>query len=309
MGDQLTDHQGAVVFVDLLGFGALTNGKIKLLENDIEPWLSGTRHPYNHHYLAAHLLVELRGLLQRLNHRFKDLTIAQLSDCFFAWSKKTDEVVCFTHLFMHEAIKGGLLCKGGLAYGQIIETEQNHELGRLIMGDAVTTAAGLERHAKGARILTEPNLVESLYDQNPKLSNQMNGFFEPFENPLDFTIYDEFKWYLTDDLQKLPDCGPTFCKPDEKLQFTKNRLMLDTLLIHSPKFSWNARNEQGQVHLKATSNFLSISGLLDIKHDFERRGFPERRGNDRVKTINDLVDKDNGFCLAKQAWVKTPEKK
>ncbi|RYE24006.1 MAG: hypothetical protein EOP45_06270 [Sphingobacteriaceae bacterium] len=304
---QLTDYKGAVVFIDLLGFGALTNGKIELRDDDIAPWLEGTGDPYNHHYLAAHLLVELRALLQELCRQFKDLKVAQLSDCFFAWSQHTDQVVRFTHLFMHKAIKRGLLCRGGMAYGQIIETERNHRLGRLILGDAVTKAVGLEKHAKGARLLTEPELITALYEQNSKLSMQMTGFFEMFENPLDYLGYDEFRWYLADDLKKLPDYGSQFCKPEEKFQYTKNRLGLDTLLIHSPKFSWNARNEQGLVHLKATSNFLSASGLLDIKHAFDRRGIPKSRSFERIKNINELVNNDDGYGLIPPVQVETDE--
>lgn len=297
MGFQLTDYRGSVVFIDILGFGALTSGKIDLNNDDYSPWLNGTGHPYNHHYLAAHLLVELRALLQQLSRQFKNLKVAQLSDCFFAWSKKTDEVVRFAHLFMYKAIECGLLCRGGMAYGLIIETQKNHSLGRLISGDAVTKAVSLEKLAKGARLLTEPELVMAFNKQNRKLSMQMSGFFEPFENPLDYLIYDEFRWYLSDELETLPDYGSQFCNPEQKLKLTKNRLGLDTLLIYSPKFSWNSKNEQGLIHLKATSNFLSLSGILDIKHDFDRRGFPESRSFDKVKHINELVESDGGYRL------------
>lgn len=295
MGDQLTDYEGAVVFIDLLGFGALTNGKIPLNEKAIEPWLTGSGHKYNHHYLAAHLLVELRALLQELNQNFSDIKVAQLSDCFFAWSKKTDQVIKFTHAFMHRAIETGILCRGGMAYGQIIETNRNHSLGRLILGDAVTRAVGLEKLAKGARLLTEPDLVTALNHQNKKMARQMIDFFQPVENPLDFQVYDEFKWYLVDDLTKLPDYGPLLCTINQRLEFTQNRLKLDTLLIHSPRFAWNAGNAQGNVHLRATSNFLSESGLLNISHKFERRGFPESRSYDRVDSITQFVNSDPGY--------------
>lgn len=177
-----------------------------------------------------------------------------------------------------------------MAYGQIIETDRNHNLGRLILGDAVTKAAGLEKLAKGARILTGPDLVMALNHQNEEMATQMTDFFQPFENPLDFQVYDEFKWYLADDLTASPDYGPSFCTFNQRLKFTQNPLELDTLLVHSPKFTWNPGDAQGNIHLKATSNFLSESGLLNIRYKFERRGFPESRSYDRVDFITRTVN-------------------
>ncbi len=60
MGHQLSDYKGTVIFIDILGFGALTNNKIALTAADIKPWVSTSSHPKNHHYLAANLLVEFR---------------------------------------------------------------------------------------------------------------------------------------------------------------------------------------------------------------------------------------------------------
>lgn len=299
MGDQLRDYQGAVVFVDLLGFGALTNGKIKLEESDYVAWLFGTGHPHNHHYFAAQLLVELRALLQELNVQHP-ITIAQLSDCFFAWSRNTEHVIKFTHAFMQSSIKRGLLCRGGMAYGQIIETEQNHGLGRLILGDAVTKAVALEKYAKGARILTEEDFVTSIYAQNEEFDRKMLGMFEPFENPLDYNVYDEFKWYLVDDIDGICEYGVNSSTDEQKIHYTKKRLMLDTLLIHSPKFGWNERNEHGKIQLSATSKFISESGLLNCKHDFARRGFHQKRSFEQVSRINEFVNDDPSFAITKR---------
>ncbi|MBS1504854.1 MAG: hypothetical protein JST32_22530, partial [Bacteroidetes bacterium] len=136
MGLELTAYEGAVLYIDMLGFSALTNGEVQLEESDYLHWLNGTPHPHSNQFFAGMLLVKFREILMSLQREVKGVTVSQLSDCCFIWSKQIDQVVTFAFKFMHVALKNGLLCRGGMAYGQIIETGREHRLGRFILGTA-----------------------------------------------------------------------------------------------------------------------------------------------------------------------------
>lgn len=231
-----------------------------------------------------------------LGQDFENVKIAQLSDCFFAWSSSTIQVLEFTQRFMWMAISKGILCRGGIAYGDIIETGNNHNYGRLILGDAVTKAVSFEGHAKGARILTHQDLPQAIFDENKPYSRKMLEFIQEFENPLDYQIYDEFKWYLWQNLNTISDSGPSENSIEDRIATTKARLKLDNHILYSPKFSWNAKNLQGIIHLKATSIFLSDDTLLNVHHKFSRRGFPQIKRTDvRLKRLNKYVDDDQDY--------------
>lgn len=296
MGHQLQSFQGAVLFIDILGFGALTKGQIKLGNKEIYPWVK-KRHPKNNQFLAASILVKFREILQELDNEFPNVTIAQLSDCFFAWTPSIKNIVRFAHRYMHLSIQHGVLCRGGMAHGEIIETERNHALGRLILGEAVTTAVNLESPAKGARLLIDQELPTRLYNEDPVFSNTMYDMFQPFENPLDYQVYDEFQWYLVNQIDNLPDCGVKCCSAETRLEFTKHRLKLANHLLYDPKFGWNARNLQGKIHLQATNNFLTKNGLNSVSHEFERRGFPKNRSIKKLTNAHELIDNDTGYLI------------
>src|SRR3569833_609009 len=132
---------GEVIFVDILGMSALTNNKISLTNEDYSFWLDQHGKKYTDQYLAASILAEFRQILIELKKNFKFVTVSQLSDCAFVWSKNITAVVLFASQFMNIAISRGLLCRGGMTYGEIIKTNQNHQLGRFIVGKAVTDAA------------------------------------------------------------------------------------------------------------------------------------------------------------------------
>jgi len=297
MGQDLRAYKGAVLFIDILGFGALTNGQIKLEKDDFEAWLKEPNHKKNNQFLAATILVEFRRILQQLEVEFPTVKVAQLSDCFFAWSNKIKDVVSFCHRYMHLSIDSGLLSRGGMAQGEIIETEQNHSLGRLILGQAVTTAAGLEKLAKGTRILIDTDLPLSLYKENKAFSNRIYEMFQPFENPLDYQVYDEFKWYLVDKLTNLPAIGISSCSPDKRLGFVKHRLKLVNKLLFSPLFGWNARTIPGMVQLKATNNFLSVDGHNGVKHNLERRGFSGSRSAGLLIAADNRIDNETDYII------------
>jgi hypothetical protein len=171
---------------------------------------------------------------------------------------------------MTELVKNGLLCRAGLACGEIIETSENenHNLGKFIVGEAVTKAVKLESLSKGVRILIDEDLPHALYEQNSAFSRQIMPLFQPFTNKIDYTTYDEFKWYLIPNLNISTDL--LSLKATDKIFFTKERLKLASLLRFSPKFNWNVLTKQGFVHIKASIDFLTAydTEIFKIWHDF-----------------------------------------
>ncbi|WP_304343884.1 hypothetical protein [Chryseobacterium koreense] len=155
--------QGAVFFVDILGFGELTQKKITLKNEDFSAWLDQYSLEYENQNLAASILAKFREILLKVDEKFEDVTTSQLSDCAFVWSKNIKEVIISANNIMSECISNGVLCRGGLSYGEIIETSQNHKLGRFILGDAVTNAVKLEGIAKGCRIMIHQEFLFLVY--------------------------------------------------------------------------------------------------------------------------------------------------
>lgn len=294
----LNKYNGAVFFVDILGMGALTNNQIELKTEDYSPWLDQHQIEHNHQYLAAAVLAQFRGLLTDLDEKFANITVSQLSDCAFIWSERISDVVLFASQFMTNAIKAGLLCRGGLTYGEIIETNQNHKLGRFIVGKAVTKAVNLEKIAKGARILIDEDFPMRLADEHDNFFLRIAPLFKEFINPLDFSIYDEFKWYLC--------AGLTYDQEDlrnlsykKRVSLTKERLKLASQIRWATKFSWNARSKEGLVQLRATMNFMTESKLLDVCHNLDWNVVDEDRREGKVKSMEQVINDDENYAEPK----------
>lgn len=259
---------GAVFFVDILGFGALTQNQIDLSKDDFAPWLDKYHQAYDNQVLAAAILSEFREILIDLDNSF-DVTISQLSDCAFVWSENIKDVLIVANNIMSRCIESGILCRGGLSYGEIIETNQNHSLGRFILGKAVTQAVKLEGIAKGCRIMITDEFPSHLYENHPDFNKKIYTLFQPFVNPLDYITYDEFKWYcapnMTEDISELP-----IISEKEKMNLAYERLMLATFVRVHPKFSWNSKG-QGLVHVRASINFLAASNdePFEVQHNFD----------------------------------------
>lgn len=297
-------YNGAVFFVDMLGISALTNNRIDLTADDYKWWLDEYDVEPGPQYLAAALLSKFREILVELKPLFKTVTISQLSDCAFIWSENITEVVLFASRFANRAIYEGLLCRGGMAYGEIIETKQEHNLGRFILGNAVTEAANLEKTAKGARILINQELPQALWQENEKLYERISPVFAPFTNPLDYAIYDEFLWYLCDDLtgnvHNMNVISGDKNMNADKVRFTKERLRIANFVRCSPKFNWNSRSKEGNVQLNATINFISRNALLNVVHNFDWSGGIGIRSNGTVEAINKSIENDEGYSIVRR---------
>lgn len=288
--ESIENYSGAVLFVDILGISALTNGIIKLEKKDFEPWLYENKKQYKNQFLGAAILTEFRRILMELDEVYKNITITQLSDCAFIWSRNLTDILIFASNFMHKSVNRGILCRGGISYGEIIETSQSHRLGRFILGDAVTTAAKLESRSKGCRILVSQNVHNKLWKENKNLSNNISAMIQPFTNPIDYSVFDEFKWYLAPPLNHNNEINVNSASINEKIAFTKQRLILGNIIRCSPKFNWNSKNSEGLQQLRASINFLTENKLLDILHNFDHQDVISNRDEAYVTRQNDRIN-------------------
>lgn len=226
--------QGAVLFVDMLGFSALTRGKLSLAEQEYKPWKVSADGAYPHQLLAAQILLAFRKALMRTQRHFSAVKLAQLSDCAFIWSRDATSLVQAGRFFMHEAVKSGLLCRGGLAYGDIHEPNKiDHSIGAFIVGDAVTRAASYETMGKGMRIFTDEDTAHAI------LQERRYESFHELKNPLTGDIVDEWQWYSPEH---------TLAASGDKSRLSgaiEDLVSCHTMLRFSPRFAWNATSSEG----------------------------------------------------------------
>jgi hypothetical protein len=242
--ERMRSFQGAVLFADMLGFSALTRGKLKLGAEECEPWKVDPKGDFPHQLLAAKILLAFRKVLTQTKKTFNGVNVAQLSDCAFLWSTDVGAIVDAGRYLMHEAALRGLLCRGGLAFGDVHEPDKvNRSLGAFIVGDAVTRAATYETVGKGMRIFTDPETAHRVMAVRPTED------FQPLINPLTGEAFDEWRWYAM-----RPE--RTVTSPRKELE----RLVgCHTMLRYSPKLSWSATTPEGCRQIAC-----SVAALSDV---------------------------------------------
>ncbi len=191
---------------------------------------------------------------------------------------------------MHESVNNGILCRGGLAYGEIIETNQSHKLGRFILGDAVTQAAKLEELSKGCRILMNEEIPHELFHQNEELSSKIFPLFQPFDNTIDYTVYDEFKWYMAPPLTYKNQINLSALTFQDKVEHTKVRLKLANKLRCSPKFNWNSKSTAGKAQLIPSIRFLSENYIGGVLHNFGWNNVINKRSTQTENNKATIID-------------------
>ena len=260
----MKEYSGAVFFVDILGVGALTQGKINITKKDFLAHRFSFKNNFSEHQFCAKLLVKFRRILTNATENIKKIKVAQLSDCAFIWSEDPDLVVNVAREIMWKSTLGGILCRGGLAYGQIVEPDKiNTKLGMFICGGAVTDAVKLEETGKGARVFINTELVS-------ELKSIPSTAFIPRKNPISFSIADEFLWY------KYPDYIESIyddIKVD-RLKTLDGIVKAIAMLKHSPKFAWNSSSAPGRLQLASTIDVISsetenLTNDLDLKFECE----------------------------------------
>jgi len=244
-------YAGAVCYVDILGIGALTQKQVPLTELDYgaRGLVSPTRR--NEQVFCAHLLTDFRKCLREVRDNFSSVNLAQLSDCAFVWSKNVLDVLNACRSLMWSATRNGLLCRGGLAFGEIVEPNKiDHSIGHFVLGEAATKAVGIETAGKGCRVFSDVDLPRHMSG----MCRCRNEPFEGLKNPLNTLVTDEFRWYLFPANIKTNDPH----SPNDK--DGANAIMeLVSRLRYDPRFNWNTSTEDGRLHI--ASSIESISSM------------------------------------------------
>lgn len=239
-----------MLFVDMLGFSVLTRGQLKLGANECGPWKIDAEENVSHQLLAAQIILAFRRALIRTKKDFGTVRIAQLSDCAFLWSPDVGAVTDAGRYLMHEAALLGLLCRGGLATGDIHEPNKvNHSLGAFIVGDAVTQAVTYEAKGKGMRVFTDQETAGQVMAVRP------SQIFQPLVNPMSGDTVDEWLWY----------------EPRQSLRDERNVTVLrkeverlvgcHTMLRYSPKLAWSATTPEGRRQLACS--IVAVSDAME----------------------------------------------
>lgn len=247
---KMRSFQGAVLFVDMLGFSALTRGKLPLGKEEFAPWQVDSEGEFPHQLLAAKILIKFRKALMQINKTFTGVRVAQLSDCAFLWSTDVGMIADAGRHLMHEAALMGLLCRGGLTFGDIHEPDKlNHSLGAFIVGDAVTRAASYEAMGKGMRIFTDQETASRVLKERPAEG------FKPLVNPLTGDTIDEWQWYA-------PSQSLLSAQNSSRLRKELERVVgCHTMLRYSPKLAWSATTLEGRRQIACS--IVAVSDAME----------------------------------------------
>lgn len=233
-------YTGTVFFIDLLGFGALTQGQVEIGKHDFLAHKFKSSDGVNEHIFSAKLLAKFRRILAPL--KSKNLKIAQLSDCAFIWSPDSNLVVEAARKIMWATVQSGILCRGGLSSGEIIEPDLvNTKIGAFICGNAVTNAVKLESSGKGARVFLDAQNINPLVPEHASL-------FEV--NPSEGRESGEFLWYKFPILKTSKELSDVYSTPKSDNEPTISKLI--EFLQSSSKFRWNNDSVEGKVHMDKT---------------------------------------------------------
>ena len=224
----------------------------------------------------------LRAVLISAQNGFPAVQIAQLSDCAFVWSKDIGALTDCGRWILGESIAQGLLVRGGLAYGDIVEPDKTKKsLGAFVAGDAITRAATFERAGKGMRVFTDAATAVAV------MESREGEPFRELRNPLDGRSVDEWCWYLP--AGELDD-ERTAAVVTEALHGAALRF---AMLWRSPKYEWNASSDEGRGQLalatEAVSEALFLLAKRDANYKFKASQF-EQQTKRSDKAVSKLVD-------------------
>lgn len=158
--------------------------------------------------------------------------------------------------------------------------------------------------AKGCRVLMDQEVPAFLHDYDSSFLSKIYQLFQPFENPLDYQIYDEFKWYYS---QSLKDLNTTI----GIIQATVERLCLAAKLQYHPRFNWNVRSQEGNIHVKSSMRFTSANeqNVFNIEHTFDWKEMVDLKTR-TATNYNRIAKKIQGEALSctidKEGRIKFP---
>lgn len=278
----MKQYEGAVFFVDMLGVGALTQNQVTLGENDFKAWGMSPSSPPSANLFCGKLLTEFRSCLAAISTSHEQVKIAQLSDCAYIWSENVLAVLEAARAFMWSSVSVGLLSRGGISYGEIVEPNKiNRAIGQFILGSAVTRAVGLEKSGKGCRIFIDNIIHERLISWHD--SQFKHGPVKVLKNPLDGSVVKEFCWYKTG--------GGSGDWQNEQHIAAEKIITLLTQLQYSPRFNWNDASPQGRIQLAC-----SIDSISDVTSDFIGNGNYIIKGEEYLLPSRDLQERSAPAC-------------
>ncbi|MFQ2385899.1 hypothetical protein [Aeromonas dhakensis] len=295
--------EAAVFFIDILGMSALTEGSIDLtgihkkIDTSIyEVEINGKKELSSpNQIIAAWTLNRFREALRNVHFKF-DVKVSQLSDCAFIWSESSSELLMASSKIMWDLTLSGVLCRGGLSYGEVIIPDNDKEsFGSFILGDAVTRAAKHESRGKGCRVFSDADAIHYFHKDFPGKVNSpvvstriYNDIFSPITNPLDFSIVDEFKWYLFHDLKGITK-NATEIDHDRLAMYMA---ALVSALRHSPYYAWNSLNKHGLIQLAGSIEAISKDIAVHTGHEDAKLSAEYTMvGLDKVNRSHDIVKK------------------
>lgn len=242
----MKEYTGAVLFVDILGISALTTSEKPLVtDQDFKALHTSPMKIGGNQLFCARLLSQFRSNLHECKEN--DLKIAQLSDCAFLWSKNESLVVQTAKKIFLKNTNTGILARGGMTFGQIIEPEKmRRSLGQFVCGNAVTRAAQLEAMGKGARVFIDREIG------GRRIDGISSSAFKGMPNPSDYRMIDEFVWF---------SCPTEFSDHAERITRLKELFDLLVRFRSCPSFRWNAASAQGRIHLGATIERLCKAAI------------------------------------------------
>jgi hypothetical protein len=295
--DQLEVVSGTVVFIDILGFGALTQNAIKPSNPCYHAW--GEVGGYNAYILAAKILSTFRQVLTEHREEYSSVDFAQLSDGAFIWGRNTSRVFETSVEVMQALVKEGVLCRAGGATGEFIHVPDtsNSALGKIILGEAVSRAVRIEGQGKGMRLWCDQASFEALNVTRSPLKPALKNL-----NPMDYNNVYEIVWHmpLRRHFLEMPHEDPIAADNEAKdlLAYYFEHL---ANFVANPRFIWNEESERGREHIQA-----SIETMLEHLKVYADRYLGDRFYLiDRVRELISRIEMRSWQCRDRlvQDWL------
>ena len=262
MATELNMTNGTVVFIDILGFGALTQDGIKPNNRCYRAW--GEVGAFDPYILATRILSTFRDVLSESDANYSGVSFAQLSDGAFIWGQNTSRVFEAAVDVMQALVKEGVLCRAGGATGTYIEPETaDAHLGRFILGEAVTRAVRIESQGKGMRFWCDEASFNTINSATPSPLKPIIRVLNPMECKNAYEIV----WHMPikRDWLEIPHEDPIAANVEAN-EYLEIFFEILANLVANPRFIWNEDSEQGLIHIKASIEAM----LAHLKHYGDR---------------------------------------
>lgn len=237
---------GYVLFVDLLGFSTLTSSKMLLDKQIVKPHgLSSSIDDRDRPVVLAFALQwRFRHTLAwcKSHHNAK---VFQFSDSAYIFARSAPDILRAAAYILRALTCEGCLVRAGLAYGRVLEGEDEYsDLGSIVLGDAVTAAYLLcEEEGKGnAQLIVVPkDLVQALTTETPQLEGLTFRSISPNCSTINWS-------HLPNTFVISAELGPNAHLYEPLAQ-----------LMFSDQYNWNCETELGRDKVRSAINSVAAS--------------------------------------------------